>query len=322
MTTSNSLKTLLAFLTAALLTSFGTVLAQDCPRGELDDRYCDADGDLQADVPSDPSQWSDPSTLVFTYAPTEDPAVYQDAFGEFLDHLAEKTGKRVVYFPVRSYAAQIEAMRAGRLHVSGFAAGAVQESVNTGGFHPVAIMADYDGVYGYTMQIIVHPDSDIAQLEDVAGRQLAFVSPTSNSGYKAPSALLYAELGIKPDEGYQTAFSGGHDNSILGVVNKDYEAAAIASSVMQRMIDREVLSDSDVRIIYESQSFPSTAYGHVYNLKPELAAKVRDAFLSFDWEGTRLHAEFSDVDQFIEIDYQRDWKVLRDIAEASQALED
>ncbi len=309
-------------LAAALFGLLSSGFAQDCPRGELDERYCDVDGDMIADVPTDPAKLSDPSTLVFSYAPTEDPAVYQDAFSEFLDYLAEMTGKKVTYFPVRSYAAQIEAMRAGRLHVSGFAAGAVQESVNTGGFVPVAIMADLDGVYGYTMQIIVPPDSDIESLEDLAGRQLAFVSPTSNSGFKAPSALLYAELGLRADKDYQTAFSGGHDNSVLGVVNGDYEAAAIASSVMQRMIDRGVLSSDDIRIVYQSQSFPSTAYGYAHNLEPELAAKIRDAYLSFDWEGTKLTAEFADVDQWIPIDYKVDWKVLRDIAAASAELED
>ncbi len=309
-------------LLSAMLLIPGTAFAQDCERGELDSRYCDADGDMLADVPTNADDLLDPSTLVFTYAPTEDPAVYQDAFGEFLDYLSEMTGKDVVYFPVNSYAAQIEAMRAGRLHVSGFAAGAVQEAVNTAGFHPRAIMADDDGVYGYTMQVIVQPGSDIESLEDLEGRQLAFVGPTSNSGYKAPAALLYSMLNLLPDVDYQTAFSGGHDNSILGVVNGDYEAAAIASSVMQRMIDRDVLSADDVRIIYDSQSFPATAYGYVYNLEPSLAEAVAEAFLTFDWAGTALIAEFSDVSQWIAIDYQTDWEVLRDIAAASAALED
>ena len=36
----------------------------------------------------------------------------------------------------------------------------------------------------------------------------------------------------------EPAFSGKHDNSILGVANKDYPAAAIANSVMAQMIER------------------------------------------------------------------------------------
>lgn len=297
--------------------------AQDeCPRGELDERFCDQDGDMLADPPSDPADWLDPSTLIFTYAPTEDPAVYQDAFGDFMDYLSELTGKDVQYFPVRSYAAQIEAMRAGRLHVAGFSAGSVAEGVNTAGFHPMAMMAADDGSFGYEMEIIVPAGSDIETLEDLEGRQLAFVSQTSNSGFLAPSALLYAELGLKPDEGYETAFSGGHDNSILGVANGDYEAAAIASSVLRRMVDRDVLSMDDIEIIYVSQTFPSTAYGAIYNLEPELMEQVREAFLTFDWTGTALDEEFADVDKFIEISYETDWEVLRTIAAAAAELEE
>jgi len=324
MTRRTLLTRLLATLVALGLLSLA-VAQQDCPRGELDQRYCDRNGDMLADPPSDPAEWIEPSVLVFTYAPTEDPAVYQGAFAEFMDYLSEMTGLEVLYFPVRSYAAQIEAMRAGRLHVAGFSAGSVQEGVNMAGFHPVAMMAMDEGdgtyTYGYEMEIIVPKGSDIQTLEDLAGRQLAFVSPTSNSGFKAPSALLYAELGLKPDEGYQTAFSGGHDNSILGVANGDYEAAAIASSVLRRMANREVVSLDDFDFVYTSQTFPSTGYGYVYDLHPDLAAKVEVAFLTFDWTGTALDAEFDDVNTFMAISYERDWEVLRTIAAASAALE-
>jgi phosphonate transport system substrate-binding protein len=49
--------------------------AQDCPRGALDSRFCDRDGDLVADIPTDPRQIVDPPTLIFAYTPVEDPAV-------------------------------------------------------------------------------------------------------------------------------------------------------------------------------------------------------------------------------------------------------
>ncbi len=321
-------RTFLTRLLAALLALglFAAAVAQeDCPRGELDDRFCDYAGDMLADPPTDPADWVTPSTLIFTYAPTEDPAVYQGAFQEFMDYLSEMTGLPVQWFSVRSYAAQIEAMRAGRLHVAGFAAGAVQEGVNMAGFHPVAMMAmdEGDGTYtwGYDMEIVVKADSDIRELADLEGRQLAFVSPTSNSGYKAPAALLYAELGLKPDEGYQTAFSGGHDNSFLGVAMGDYEAAAIASSVLRRAVARGDVTLEEFHFVYVSDSFPSTAYGHAHNLHPDLVEQIREAYLTFDWTGTALDETFLDVNTFIEISYKDDWDVLRRIAAASAEIE-
>ena len=72
------------------------------------------------------------------------------------------------------------------------------------------------------------------KVEDIKGKTMAFTAPTSNSGFKAPSALLKAEFGLVADTDFKPTFSGKHDNSILGVANKDYEAASIANSVHAR----------------------------------------------------------------------------------------
>ena len=83
-------------------------------------------------------------------------------------------------------------------------------------------------------------------------------------------------------------FSGKHDNSILGVVNKDYEAAAVANSVLNRMLDRKVFDPAKIRSIYKSETFPTTGYGHAYNLDPKLVEKIKEAFFTFPWEGSAL----------------------------------
>ena len=108
MTMNSTLSTLaLAF---GLAVTGGAVAAQDCERGDLDQRYCDTDGDLIADIPQDEADQLDPDTLIFAYTPVEDPAVYKEAWADFLTFLEEKTGKSVQFFPVQSNAAQIEAM--------------------------------------------------------------------------------------------------------------------------------------------------------------------------------------------------------------------
>ncbi|WNL38678.1 phosphate/phosphite/phosphonate ABC transporter substrate-binding protein [Halomonas sp. PAMB 3232] len=291
---------------------------------DLSSRYTDDDGDMIADVPSDESQWVDPDTLVFAYTPVEDPAVYAEVWADFLEHLSEATGKEVQFFPVQSNAAQQEALRAGRLHIAGFNTGGLPVAVNCGGFRPFAMMAADDGSFGYEMEIITYPDSGIASVEDLEGRQLAFTSETSNSGFRAPSALLRSEYGMEAGEDFETAFSGSHDNSILGVVNQDYDAAAIANSVAKRMLARGVVNEGDFDVIYTSETFPTTGYGLAHNLKPELAQQIQDAFFSYDWEGTPLAAEFenSGEAQFIPITYADHWSVIRTIADANNVTYD
>ncbi|OFV50813.1 MULTISPECIES: phosphate/phosphite/phosphonate ABC transporter substrate-binding protein [Oligella] len=283
----------------------------------LDSRFTDADGDLVADAPTDPKDWIDPATLVFSYTPVEDPAVYAEVWKEFIDHLAAETGKKVQFFPVQSNAAQLEAMRAGRLHVAGFNTGSNPLAVNCAGFVPFAMMASNDDRYGYEMEILTYPGSSIEKVEDIRGKKLAFTSETSNSGYKAPSALLKQEFKMEAGKDFEPVFSGKHDNSILGVANKDYPAAAIANSVLSRMLERDVVKADQLVSIYKSQSFPTTGYGYVYNLKPELAEKVKAAFFNFNWEGTGLAKEFNHVnppqEKFMPISFKEHWKVVRDI---------
>lgn len=312
-------KLFLGAAAVALLSFGGTASAQDCPRGDLDARFCDVDGDLIADVPTDESQWLDPDPLIFAYTPVEDPAVYKTAWADFLEHLKEKTGKDVVFFPVQSNAAQIEAMRSGRLHISGFNTGSNPLAVNCAGFRPFTIMASKDGGFGYEMEIITYPGSGIESIEDIKGKQLAFSSPTSNSGFKAPSAILKADYNMEAERDFEPVFSGKHDNSILGVANKDYPAAAIANSVMARMIERDVIQPEQVVSIYKSQTFPTTGFGVVYNLKPELQDAIKDAFFSFEWEGTSLQEEFikSGEEQFLEMNYKDFWDVIRKIDAAN-----
>ena len=312
----------IASLFAALMVGAGLIGAagaQDCPRGDLDKAYCDRDGDLVADTPTDPKQWLNPGTLIFSYTPVEDPEVYRKVWDPFLRHMEKLTGKKVMFFAVQSNAAQIEAMRAGRLHVTGFASGSNPIAVNCAGFVPFALMASKKGEYGYEMEIIVHADSPIKKIEDIRGRMLAFTDPNSSSGYKAPSALLRSEFKMEAEKDFKTAFSGKHDNSVIGVVNKDYDAAAVANSIMKRMIARGAVDRARIRTIYKSQSFPTTGYGHVHNLHPELARKVREAFLTFDWEGTELQKEFGKGEplreKFIPITYKQQWEVVRKIDE-------
>ena len=307
---------------ALVLFSVDPTVAGECThRGDLDSRYCDENRDLLADTPEDSGQWLNPDTLIFSYTAVEDPSVYENVFSELMDYIAKKTGKRVKWYGPESYAAQVEAMRSGRLHISGFAAGATVYGVNLGGFHPVAMMGNKDGTFrGYQLWLITHKDSDIKTVEDLKGRKVAHVTPSSNSGNQAPRAL-FKDMGVVPDVDYKVIYSGKHDNSIMGVVNKDYDAAPVASTVMQRMVERGVFDESEVRIIWKSDQFPGTSYGCIYNLDPKLQEQIREAFLTFDWTGTGLAKDFGKrANTFIPVDYIQHWKVIRTIQKENNVI--
>lgn len=298
-------------------TGLGTAQAQDCPnRGQLDPMYCDADGDLVADRPADPSQIVDPDTLVFAYTPVEDPAIYEDIWQPFIDHLEKVTGRDVHFFAVQSNSAEVEAMRSGRLHIAGFSTGPTPFAVNLAGAVPFALMGAEDGRFGYTLQVYTRKDSGIDEMADLKGKRVAHTSPTSNSGNQAPRAL-FPRQGVVPGEDYEVTYSGSHDQSMLGVVAGDYDAAPVASEVVDRMAERGLYDPNEVKIIYESKPFPTTSYTHAHNLDPALVEKIKEAFFTFDMEGTELGEEFKGVTKFIPINYKDDWEVIREIQQAN-----
>ena len=96
-------------LTKSLTAAFGMMMLlatpalvqaqEDCHRGTLDVAYCDRNLDQLADLPTDPNDWVDPSTIIFTYTPVEDPAVYANIWQGFVDHMAAVTDRRVAFFP-------------------------------------------------------------------------------------------------------------------------------------------------------------------------------------------------------------------------------
>lgn len=298
-------------LTAAL----SPALAQDCKsRGDLDPQYCDENGDLVADPPKDAKRFKNPSTLVFTYTPVEDPAVYEKIFKPFTDHLAQCTGKRVVFYQVQSNAAEIEAMRSGRLHVGGFSTGPTAFAVNIAGAVPFAIKGYEKDFQGYNLIVIVKKDSPFQKLADLKGRKVAHTSPSSNSGHMAPMALFPKE-GLAPEKDYKILFSGKHDQSVLGVNSGDYEAAAVASDVFHRMAVRGQIKEENFRIIYTSAKFPTSSFAYAHDLEPALRDRMLKCFYDYRYTDEMKKA-FDGADRFFPINFKEHWSVVRQVAEA------
>jgi len=291
-------------------------VAEECRnRGQLDTLYCDDDNDLVADVPSDPKKLRDPSTLVFAYTPVEDPAVYQNVFKPFTDFLAQCTGKRVVYYPVQSNSAEIEAMRSGRLHVAGFSTGPTGFAVNLAGAVPFAAKGSEKGPHGYHLISLVKASSPYQKLADLKGKRVAHTAPSSNSGHLAPLALFPKESLI-PDKDYKIIFSGKHDQSVMGVNSGDYDAGAVASDVFHRMAERGQVKESDFRVIYRSQKFPTSSFAYAHDLDPKLVDRMLGCFYDYRFP-PEMQKAFDGADRFFPINYKTTWAVVRDVAKGS-----
>jgi phosphonate transport system substrate-binding protein len=280
----------------------------------LDPRFKDADKDLVADSPTDPSWLADPGTLVFSYIANDDPKFAEATWKPLMDHIAAATGKTVTYLTEAHDAdGQIEAMKQGKLHVTGFNTGNVPGAVNLAGFVPCAVMAAPDGSYSYEMEIIVPAGSRIEAPAGLAGHMLTFTDLGSNSGFKAPLVLLRNDFHLEPGIDYDVNVSFGHERSIEGIAKKKFQAAAVANEILKRAIGKGLIKETDFRSIYKSEGFPPACLGYSHDLKPELAGKIRAAILSFDWKGTPLEQVYgpSGKAKFVPISYKDQWSFVR-----------
>ena len=91
---------------------------------------------------------------------------------------------------------------------------------------PVLSIVSKDGTFGYYAIGFARKESGITNLSDMKGKVFAFGDPNSTSGYLIPSVEI-PEMGYTMNPGDHfgdVVFSGGHEQTIVGVYNKDFDA--------------------------------------------------------------------------------------------------
>ena len=161
------------------------------------------------------SKWKNPSTLVFTYTPVEDPAVYENVFKPFTTHLAQVHSTR------RSCSTRCSRTPRRSRRCAPAACTSADSRPGPTGFRrqPRRRRAVRDQGHGEGIPGL-QPDRDregelspTRSSSDLKGKKVAHTSPSSNSGHLAPLALFPAE-GLAPDKDYKLVFSGKHDQSV------------------------------------------------------------------------------------------------------------
>ena len=186
-------------------------------------------------------------------------------------------------------------------------------NANIAGAVPFAIKGTEKEFQGYNLIVIVKKDSPYQKLADLKGKKLAHTSPSSNSGHLAPLALFPKE-GRAPETDYKVLFSGKHDQSVPGVNTGDYDAAAVASDVFERMARRGQVKEADFRVIYRSQKFPTSSFAYAHDLEPALRDRMLGCFYDYRFPDEMKKA-FDGADRFFPVTYLKDWAVVRKVAE-------
>jgi phosphonate transport system substrate-binding protein len=134
----------------------------------------------------------------------------------------------------------------------------------------------------YRSVIIVPPESDIEELEDIEGDTFAFGSANSTSGSLYPAIMLQdAGIDYRTDLAEFT-YTGGHDATAQAVANGGVNGGGLEDRILYDLIDKGDVEEDSVRIIGESdpvEGYPWVARGA---LSDDLKEQITQAFLGME----------------------------------------
>ena len=220
------------------------------------------------------------------------------------DYLTERLGVKVEAFTASNYIGVVEGLGSGSVDfgiIPPFSSLLAQKQSNA---KPILTSKGKTGKPGYTAELYVRKDSGIKSLQDVKGKKVAFVDPSSSSGYIYPGAMLVnAGLNLDKDISYQ--FSGGHDKSLQLLLNKDVDVIATFDGVEDRYAKDFPQAKTDIQKLATSDMIPGVMVTTSGKMDKELQEKLDKALRDIEKDPkmkemfTKMFSitGFTDVDQ-------------------------
>src|SRR5271154_5963156 len=244
---------------------------------------------------------------------TQDRLKRYDSFQKLVQ---EKLNIPIKMFPAADYSGVMQGFAAGQLDATEFSPAAFAGTwLDCHCVEPVVVPQEKDGSIFYIAAMVVRKDSGINSIDDMKGHSLAFTDPNSASGYLIPSATLRAK-GIDLTDGKfftRTGFSGGHEQGVIAVLNRQYDACVVWTSglgdqatgfsrgVLRSMVDKGMLKMADINIIWRSDRVPNGPW----TVRSALPLGLKQAFHDFMFDLPTSHRDIYDaVEQGTGVGYQ------------------
>ncbi|MGX7111310.1 phosphate/phosphite/phosphonate ABC transporter substrate-binding protein [Gemella cuniculi] len=230
------------------------------------------------------------------------------------DYLSEKLGVKVEAFTASSYIGVVEGIGSGSVDfgiIPPFSALLAQKQSSA---KPLLTARGATGKPGYTAELYVRKDSEIKTLQDVKGKKVAFVDPSSSSGYIYPGAML-VEAGLNLDKDISYQFSGGHDKSLQLLLNKDVDVIGTFDGVPEKYSKDFPNAVTDTRKLATSDLIPGVMVTASSKMDSELQEKLKQALrdIEKDPKMSELFKKLFNITGFEDVD-QNAYKKVEDTA--------
>lgn len=216
---------------------------------------------------------------------------YDEAIDRFVTAMEEETGYDIELYESGDYAIGITALAEGNVDILFLSPFSYYQASQQANVEPLVTTSGDLSARPYNTIFVTKSDrDDINSLEDLRDKSFAFVDPASSSGFLYPSYDLVNELDLDRDRylepGYffeSTVFSGGHPNSLVGLLNENFDAAAMAHGLVDYIsVVAPEYDISDLKIIHETEVIPNPFYIISSDIDPQLKETLLNFYLFWD----------------------------------------
>lgn len=197
----------------------------------------------------------DDESLTMGFVPLVDGDKLIESVEPLSEMLTEEMGVNVEAFTATNYVGVVEGLGSGQIDFGIIPPFAYVLANKESDAEVILTSVDDDGSIGYHSEILVRKDSGIDSIEDLRGKTVAFVDPSSTSGYLFPGAYLI-ENGIDLEEDIDYTYSGGHDKSLQLLLNGDVDAIATFSSIGIRYREEFPTAEEELKSIGQTELIP------------------------------------------------------------------
>jgi phosphonate transport system substrate-binding protein len=164
--------------------------------------------------------------ITIGFNPAENADVVEANGKMFGEYYKKATGMDVKTFIATDYTALIEALRAGRIDFAFLPPYSYVKAEEVADAK-VLMKSVRKGQATFYSGIIVRADKGFNKIADLKGKNIAWVDPTSSSGFIVPKAALITKEKIDPDKFFgKQIYAGSHDALVLSVLNGNVDAGA------------------------------------------------------------------------------------------------
>lgn len=184
---------------------------------------------------------------------------------------------------------------------------------------PVMKRARYQNRPIYFSDVVVHRDSPFQTFADLRGASWAYNEPGSQSGYNITRYHL-ATLGERGPYFGKVIEAGAHQTSLQMILDRQIDAAAIDSTVLELELQHQSEIADHIRIIDTFGPSPIPPWVILKRVSPELRHQLRDLLLNMHHTSPgRAILAAGQLERFVQVE-DRDYDPIRHMEKEAEQV--